>query len=283
MEHTGNVLAHRGGLSVINCTQCGWAHLDPLPDAMTVEQYYRDDYYCTDIWFRKESLEHTRGLWDTAYRFQAGLLDNGNMIDWGCGAGFFPMWFNRKQSHSMCLGFEPNTYARAYFNSPYVFSELDELVPNAGAYNARVSLVFEHVVKPRVLLAQVKKTLWKKILIIVPHDGPSNNLQVKLGENWWLDKNHINYFSPKGLTNLAESMCFRVTYRGATFPIELLALATGKDYRNDGVWGAKCHMFRLNFEKALGTMAFGLYSMLHKKLGWGRELMYVLEAGNCVY
>ena len=282
MEHTGNVLAQRGNLSVIDCKMCGWAHLDPLPDAKTVEQYYRNDYYGnSSSWWRKELYEHTRGLWNTSYSFQASLLGSGRVVDWGCGAGFFAKWWRDRPLTSRSYGIEPNDLARSYLGYSFLFPDVTYV--SSVTSNHRASLVFEHIVEPRIILAQMKQFLLQKILIIAPHDGPTNPLQVKLGGDWWLDKNHINYFSPKGLSNLAEGMGLRVTYRGATFPIELLALATGKDYRNDSVWGAKCHMFRLNFEKTLGTMAFRLYSTLHKKLGWGRELMYVLEEENCVY
>lgn len=285
MEHTGSVVATKGTLRVIDCVQCGYAHLDPLPDMATVAEYYKTDYYGSDSWFKKELAEHTRGLWDTAYRFQSQLLrkyNTYNVIDWGCGAGFFPMWFNQqlgKQFNQlMCFGIEPNDYARAYFGLHYVRPDAS-MLPCEMLGNHRASLVFEHLVKPRVLLSQMKMSSFGgKVLIIVPHDGPTNPLQIKLGEdNWWVDKAHINYFSPQGLTNLLEGMGLRVTYRGATFPMELLALMTGKDYRNDGVWGAKCHMFRLRFEKALGPMAFRLYHLLHTRLNWGRELLYVGE------
>ena len=275
MDHSGNVIATKGTLKVIDCVKCGYAHLDPLPDAMDVAKYYKDDYYGNDLWWRGELAEHTRGLWDTAYRFQAQLLGGMPVVDWGCGAGFFPMWWRQNVDRYRSYGIEPNDYARSYFDHGYVVA--DAAMLPTGTFNHRASLVFEHVVKPRVLLAQMKQRLWKKILIIVPHDGPTNPLQVRLNSNnHWIHEQHLNYWSPRGLTNLLEGMGMRVTYRGATFPMELWCLA-GFNYLKSPELGTKCHLARLRFEKAVGPMAFRLYHTLFRTCGFGRELLYVAE------
>ncbi len=280
LRHSGEIIAKKEELSIIDCIQCGWAHLQPLPDVQEIEEFYKREYYSDSSWFEKEQREHEKGLWEVAYEFQANLLGSRHVVDWGCGAGFFPNWWRIRHypQLSYAYGIEPNDYARSYFNYPFVFP--DAFCLRNLETNHRASMLFEHAVKPRVLLAQMKNSLWKKILIIVPHDGPTNTLQTKLGGNWWVDERHLHYWSPRGLTNLLKGMGLHVTYRGATFPIELLVLLTGKDYRNDSAWGAKCHLFRLNFEKRLGLTAFRLYSTLHKKCGWGRELMYVAEEGR---
>ncbi len=83
MGHSGDVIARKDNLVVINCLQCGWAHLNPLPDANEIERHYKENYYTSSEWFEKEWAEHAGGLWDTAYRFQSGLLDNEDVIDWG--------------------------------------------------------------------------------------------------------------------------------------------------------------------------------------------------------
>ncbi len=278
LRHSGKVLTQKGDLKIINCDVCGWAHLDPLPDPAEVERYYKENYYTSSEWFEKEWREDSLGLWDISYRFQADLLGSRHVVDWGCGVGFFPNWWRMQRFPilSYAYGIEPNDYARSYFDYSFVFPDascLGELQTNH-----RASMLFEHVVKPRVLLAQMKKTLWKKILVIVPHDGPTNPLQVKLGGNWWVCRDHVNYWNRTGLENLLTGMGLHITYRGATFPMELFGLA-GFDYRNNPKLGAKCHLFRLNFEKRLGSAAFRIYSLIHRKCGFGRELMYVAEEG----
>lgn len=244
----------------------------PLPSKEDVDFYYQHIYYEDTKWFEKELDEYCAGLWSTAYKFQANLLGNQKLIDWGAGSGLFVFWWGNYVK-SDCYGIEPSERARNYFYMSNVVP--DSVFIPSGKYNIRASLLFEHLVDPLETLRNMRALLNKRILIIVPNDGEGNALQKRVGGTWWVDKSHLNYFSPRGLTALARKANLKIAYRGATFPMELFILM-GFDYRNDSSLGRKCHNIRLNFEKKLGVTAFKLYQLLHK-FGWGRELLYVLE------
>jgi hypothetical protein len=161
----------------------------------------------------------------------------------------------------------------------------------------RFSLVLEHVPDPAGFLSD--HLAWpgldaKKVLVVVPNEF--NPLQravlrrdplgtfrdVPLGpvhhhrRAWFVDRRHLNYFDPPGLRACFEDAGLRVTYEGATFPMELFILA-GADYRKNKSIGLAAHRLRLRFEKAMGSLAWRIYEMLYRRWGVGRELVFMGE------
>ena len=278
MTHFGSIVARRENLTVIDCIECGWAHLFPLPDEEEVKAFYESDgQYTDDSWFDKELEEHKKGWWEAYYQSQIDMLASENiLIDWGCGAGFFPDWYYRKTGR--CFGIEPSPRARAY---GCMHSPLDPIIlpdtfvtKGGGKFSGRAALVLEHLVDPLGFLKMVHEAIEERLLIVVPNE--MNPLQKKVGGNWWVDKHHINYFTPQGLRRLLWRAGFETTYETATFPIEIFILMA-LDYRGNDKLGKRCHEFRLKFEKRFGKTSFALYHLLYKQFGWGRELVFVAE------
>ena len=283
MTHWGPVVARtgyeHGDLTVIDCEHCGWAHLYPLPSEEEVKAFYEaDGPYPDDSWFDKELEEHEKGYWEAYYQSQVDMLSSENiLIDWGCGAGFFPDWYYRHTGR--CFGIEPSPRARAY---GCVHSPLDPIIlpdtfvtNGGGRFSGRAALVLEHLVDPLGFLKIVHGVIEDKVLIVVPNE--MSNLQKKVGGNWWVHEHHINYFTPQSLRRILWRAGFAVTYETATFPLELFIILLGLDYRNNDELGRKCHEFRLKFEKRFSKSSFALYHLLYKKFGWGRELVFVAE------
>ncbi len=43
--HSGNEIYKNGEISVIDCKQCGYAHVNPLPTQAQLDKYYREGFY----------------------------------------------------------------------------------------------------------------------------------------------------------------------------------------------------------------------------------------------
>jgi hypothetical protein len=294
MTHVGVICATNQGLRVMNCS-CGYAHLDPLPSDQDVAEYYRADQFYSEHsprgWFAINQQEHQAGLWRNAYAYQNKLLKPGlwgdypNVIDLGCGDGYWLDYYHRFYNHSS-WGIEPSETARILSPiSGRIAQDIDGLGYKRYSginepYNSvRMALVLEHVVDPIMTIAIAKKNYIGakgKLLVIVPNEfNPlQERVQKHYGSAWYVQKPHINYFSKQSVRNLLEASGFRVTFQGGTFPMELLYLRGWHYIGNDAV-GQKCHQYRLNFEKRLGMAAFSLYHLWYSKLGWGRESIIV--------
>lgn len=155
-----------------------------------------------------------------------------------------------------------------------------------GKVNIRLSFLLEHLPQPGAFLRE--HLGWPglrvdKVMVVVPNElNPlQQRLRKRIGYDWFVDSTHCNYFTSAGLCNLFERAGLRAVSKQATFPLELLALSGAYKYVGNDAVGQQAHLFRLRFEKALGPLAFKLYTLLYRRLGWGRELMFVGEViGN---
>lgn len=279
--HDGTVVACSGQGKVLMCESCGYAHLAHLPSPRQLEQYYQDEdqfyrSFAKPGWLQKEEWEYRRGFWDPAYKHRTVLLGGASkrgLLDIGCGWGsYLDYWI--KQGGWEAWGTEPSGYVR--LASPYrsrIVESLEDL--DARTYEAvSMSLVLEHVRDPRQTLCGALPFMGvgSRLLVIVPND--LSPLQDRLGTTHYINKVHLNYFTPSTLRALLVSVGLQVIYETATFPMELFELMGIHYIGNDAV-GKKCHQFRLRCERLFGPYAFKLYKMLYDRYGWGRELVFV--------
>jgi len=61
-----------------------------------------------------------------------------------------------------------------------------------------------------------------------------------------------------------------------------LFILLGFDYRGNDELGRKCHLARLRLERRVGPRIFKLYGWLHRRLVWGREMIYLFRR-ECVF
>ena len=274
--HEGPVLAELNGLEVIDCQSCRFAH---LREGGKPQVAYESGEFQDDAWFAKERDEHLQGLWDAAYRFQWEHLlgEPALMLDYGAGAGWFLWCVARMDYRAEVLGAElswkairmaPERIRHRIFapSSPRVHCSFPVV---------RMSLVLEHIQDPAKFL-QKHIPIWdaREILVVVPNEF--NPLQRVVGGSWFVSPWHHNYFTPVSLIDLFWRFGYRPVYRGATFPMELFILM-GWDYRKNPDLGKQCHVLRLRMEKRLGPKVFQVYGLLHRTLGWGRELIYLFR------
>lgn len=296
-HHDGPIIAERDNLQVIDCQQCRFRHLAQLPDPSVVSLFYgADQFYAQGPvgWLDKEVKEHQQGLWDSAYHWQVRHMGESPLVvDIGCSTGgFLKYWMDRSPSH-IAWGIEPSESARSLSPvSNYIYKDWSSLtdlllrllsppdmMPHLDRYthtSLRAALVLEHIYDPYNFLVDLRYRLDPDgaLCLIVPSEF--NPLQQKLKTNHYVSHYHINYWTPGSLRKLLSRCGFKVIHESATFPMELFILA-GLDYRNNDALGTRLHYMRLGFERAFGDLAWRMYQLLYRKLGMGRELIFIVK------
>ena len=290
-DHYGPAVATYNGLTTIACFRCGWIHLSPLPSPQDTESFYRspDGFYRgKEADFRIDGDHYRQGLWDSAHRYEAGILQKYggpviHLIDLGAGTGWFVKWWDN--IHGRAVGVEPSTVARNNGPVPYLLQPSLKSISGFGRRQPiylRARLVLEHLPDPVGFLKEVleARPQTTAILVIVPNEF--NPLQTRIikrdgAGHWFIDKTHCNYFTRQGLTNCLRAAGLEPVYWGATFPMELFQLWGGQKYIGDAKVGQRVHLMRLQFEKVFGGLAWKMYKILFDRSGWGREIICVAK------
>lgn len=255
MSHNGPVLGERDDLRIIDCKHCGWAHLESMPDGKALAQLYADDFWTKEKPGALERIEQQREWWLAIYGDWLKLVERYalgfSIYDVGFGYGIFlEMALSRGWSIS---GTEPNHTARSYAASrlgrmldPYLMGDMrfDQL---SRQFNCISALwLIEHLPDPMRFLRWTHNHLLigGVLLAVVPNDF--SRAQIAVNDKvkkpfWFIDKTHLNYFTPESFANLIGRSGFRIVERSTLYPVEMLLLDEGEDYTNDPILGAKLY------------------------------------------
>lgn len=280
--HNGALVDKCGEFEVIECDDCGFRHVMPLPTPGELTEIYREDYYATE---KPLYLEHGREDREWAAlghddRLDAmlqllsppGLPAEGQapgLLDVGCGPGFFAARAAEKGWRA--LGVEPSRQAAAHaqtlgveiFEDFLTRENAGELASRHGKFDAvNLTLVLEHIPDPAEMLRVVHSMLADDGLVCVTTPNDYNGFQEALREGqgyspWWLaPPHHLNYFDFAGLERFLISAGFQPLQRLTGFPMELFLLM-GENYVGDDTLGRSCHNRRKAFDLALGGVEGG--------------------------
>lgn len=290
-DHEGTFIATANGFDVIECRNCGFKHIVPIPNEEELKNVYQHDYYDKEKPLYVERYQEDLDWWNMVYTRRYEILEQhlpaGQrcLLDVGSGPGFFLL--NGQKRGWQVRGIDPSVKAAKHsrrmglevenaFYSPQTAAEL-------GTFDAiNLALVLEHIPDPAALLKLVCRHLNKNgiVCIIVPNDF--NPFQIVLRDHlgfnpWWIaPPHHINYFDFDSLSKLIERCGFKVVQKETTFPIDIFLLM-GDNYIGNDTLGRICHKKRMEFEKALVNSGLGsLQSRLYSEFaneGIGREVV----------
>lgn len=268
--HSGKVLDTVNEFDVINCAQCGFKHVIPIPTGKQLEEIYRHEYYTQEKPLYIERFKEDLEWWNLAYAdrydtFEDQLLpEQRRILDIGSGTGYFLK--HGKNRGWITLGIEPSQKAAAHSRSlgiDIIESFLDETVANSlEKFDViHMSEVLEHIPDPSELLriANEKLNPGGIICIVVPNDySPvQHTLRTTLNFNpWWVaPPHHLNYFDRDSLCQILNKQNFQVVFAEATFPIDFFLLM-GENYVGNDELGRACHQKRKTFELNLNASGF---------------------------
>ena len=299
--HGGRLVDEVKGIKIIECTYCGFKHMDPLPDDARLAEIYRKEYYTKEKpTFIERSLEDEEWWtknYDDRYDFLESELNDGrrDILDIGSGPGFF---LKRGMERGWrATGVEPSEEAAGFAASSGV-NVINDLLGNAvtggllkdASFDAvHLSEVLEHIRDPASLSLSAYKLLRPggMLCVVLPNDyNPLQEfLRSELGfpPYWAAPPHHINYFDKESITSLIERSGFDILHTTATFPMEFFLLM-GDDYVGKDEVGRNCHKRRKKLEAALSTKRFKGFKdewyALMAKYGIGREfILYARKKG----
>lgn len=281
-----------GPPTVIECLDCGFRHLSPLPDLNSINALYEEEYYTSvkGDYAAKQSEE--RAWWHRLYarricRFKDLFGQDLKILDIGCGPGNFLE--AAKQLGCEVIGLEPSKHAVKAgldrgLNILQGWPDAETLGRLPKVNIVQIDQAIEHVVSPHELLNDVANFLEPSsaISVIFANDfSPFQKAAVdSLGLNsWWVQPSeHLNYFDTDSMTRLLEHHGFEVNYIQPTFPIDIFLLF-GMNYVGSPVEGPIAHRYRKAFEKAvednLGAKFLDSFYSKLGELGIGREVEIV--------
>jgi 2-polyprenyl-3-methyl-5-hydroxy-6-metoxy-1,4-benzoquinol methylase len=291
-EHEGKVLHQNDGVRVVECANCGFAHLDPKPAAAHLESFYEGSFYDEANPDYLAKTERELWYWDRVVfaakekNLRGFLAGPGRILDIGCCGGFLLRYFAERGWE--VLGLEPgrSAYEWAVGKSRIPVKQVFfESVAEAelGVFDAvHMAFVMEHVREPREFLLKLRRALKPGGVVCIEVPNDFNSLQgvvtsVLAKQPYWIcAPDHINYFSFESMEGLLKKTGFQVLRREATFPLELFLLM-GEDYVGNEEVGLACHERRMRMEKRLceggaGELLEAIYADLARR-GLGREMV----------
>jgi len=290
--HRGPQVHTVGGFDVIDCIECGFSHIAPIPTEAELKTIYAHEYYQTDKPLYIESHSNDQEWWNLVYAERYSTIErslgdrSGRILDVGSGPGSFLL--HGKNRGWEVVGVEPSSHAATYsrdelhldIHEAFLTSELAERLGRFDAVN--MALVLEHLPDPVAMLRLVHSILNDEGIVCISVPNDFNPFQLTLTSEldyspWWIaPPHHINYFNSESLLRLLERTGFEVVHQSASFPIDLFLLFGDNYVGNDSV-GKECHEKRKRFEMALSAAGYDqlrqkLYEAM-SQLGLGRELI----------
>lgn len=288
--HTGPVMDHVNGFDIIDCHDCGFRHIMPIPHSHDLTDVYEEEYYSLEKPDYIAHYEQDKDWWqlcyDDRYDYFEKILPSTQrkILDVGSGPGLFLL--RGKDRGWDAFGIEPSRQAVRYSKNLGLNVHQGFLTSETFFSNpfdvVHMSLVLEHIPDPIALLHKAHALLNPDglICIVVPNDY--NPFQIALRDvdaypSWWLaPPHHVNYFDHATLKVVLERVGFEIIETQSSFPIDLFLLM-GDNYIGDDDLGKQCHHKRKKFEMTLKEAGFNdLRLSLYRQMAQqniGREVI----------
>ncbi|MFX1277410.1 MAG: class I SAM-dependent methyltransferase, partial [Promethearchaeota archaeon] len=255
----------KDNIEIVDCINCIFFHQKPIPDALERADYYEKQYFQitkADYFEKqKEDLEYSKIGFSHKEKFLKKCLNSLPMkiLDIGAGSALLLKYFHDRGWE--VKGIEPNhlicDYVKNEFDIDLISCTFEKFLEiNKDKFSViNLSYILEHVINPIWMIEKINDNLLFEngiICIEVPNDFNPLQLIVysKIDNNWWINKDHINYFTPKTLKILLARTGFEVIHTEVTFPLEFFILM-GDNYITSPELGRPSHLRRVEFEKNL--------------------------------
>jgi 2-polyprenyl-3-methyl-5-hydroxy-6-metoxy-1,4-benzoquinol methylase len=293
--HSGDFHGSQNDYDVIDCLECGFKHVVPIPTASFLEDYYKNNFVNNrpEGFFKK--IEEDEAWWKISYAEKYDMFEkhinksHPSILDIGSGLGYFLK--DGKERGWQVTGIDPSIESCEYSKSigvDVVNEYLDEHnYGNLGKFDVvHMHNVIEHLPDPQQMINIALKLLNPNGLICIVSPNDYNPLQLAFVKannknKWWIvTPEHINYFSFSSIRKLLEKQGLNILEQTASYPLELFLLM-GEDYVSDQMIGRKIHEKRKMLEMALmdtgkEEMRRSLYHNF-SELGLGREFTLVAQ------
>jgi len=218
------------GLLLVECTRCGLAYLDPMPDEASVRRLYSTDYFglegCSSTGtYRNYARSHRHSADPRRLDFRliaenVGDLAGKRVLEVGCGLGDLLEVFQRAGCE--CAGVELNPAAadetRRRLGVPVFGEPLEQCRPQ-GFDIVVANAVLEHSRHPGVFLDTAAQALRPGGLLML--SSPNWDCAKDHDRNWvhwWGDFEHLCYFSRDVLVRACNARGLALVVEGSWGP-----------------------------------------------------------------
>lgn len=284
--HAGPTLGEKDGYAVIDCRDCGFAHLWPLPSKEELAELYSEKYYAEEKPNYLKHQEEDSDWWISTYNDRLTRIedllsdDRRSALDVGSGPGWFLQVAERRGWRA--VGLEPALAPHEYCRGKGLDVIRGKYPADAPARKfdlIHFGQTLEHLWHPAEIVDFAYGHLSPGGILSVTVPNDFSPLQTALEANGWpqywvAPPYHVSYFSPESLALLVAEAGFEVVAVDGSFPMELFLLL-GADYVGHPKIGRACHRARMLMEKVLDNGYSALKRRIYKALieiGVGREV-----------
>lgn len=199
------------------CMKCGHHQLFPMPSELEDKEFYDENKQSKNIQINfKIPLLRERSKEDTYRRIEfvkKVVSKNSKILDIGSGYGFFigGMFKEKFDVTGIEVSKERRKISKKISNAPVINVNLNNSTDIEKYDFVVIFHVLEHLVNPVDFLKKVKKIMKPKgkILIEVPNLKDFQLCQNKFYRNWYWQRAHLHYFSPKALKKILTKSGFK--------------------------------------------------------------------------
>ncbi|GAA3980693.1 class I SAM-dependent methyltransferase [Hymenobacter antarcticus] len=225
----------------------------------------------------------------------AGTASGRRFLDIGCGEGWALDYFQRQGWEVLGLDFSSfslekfHPALREYLRTGDLYEELRKLVAAGQQFEVLwLDNVLEHVLEPADLLRLCRALVKPAGVLVVDVPNDFSALQQHLLDSGQIDRpfwvvlpDHLSYFNPTGLRNLAEATGWHVTKTLGDQPIDLNLLNPNANYVVNREAGKGAHHARLEQDNLLlrttPLPAVAAYYEALAGVGLGRSIVAFLQ------
>lgn len=294
--HKGHIIAKFKKYKILDCKICKFIHCTPFPKQKEINLFYKKKFYEQNRKKNYFSLQKKQIIWwnrifkERLDKFKKILGKTGNILDIGCGPGFFLKYAKKKGWYAN--GIDSSESAVTYAKKKLKLKNVDRINYQDLVFKKKILYdviysngVLEHVEDPLNFLKITHKLLKKKGLLFLSVANDFNIFQFlsmkNISKPWWiLPPEHINYFRTNDLKKIFKKNKFKIINISSSFPIEIFLLM-GQNYIKNKNIGKYAHLQRVKFEKHfedtnLTEFKQKIYEQF-SSLGFGRAIEIIVQ------
>ena len=273
----------------------------PTPDEL--REYYAKRYYQENLTtyqpeYPAEELEHIEGKLRLRHWVLEQLREakgTGSFLDIGCGEGWALDYFQRQGWEVLGLDFSSFSLEKFHpslsdqLRTGDLYEEVQTLVAAGQQFDVLwLDNVLEHVLEPADLLRQCRALIKPNGVLVVDVPNDFSALQLYLLNSGQIDHpfwialpDHLSYFNPTGLRNLAEATGWNIAKVIGDQPIDLNLLNSAANYVMNLAVGKAAHQARLAQDclllRTASLPAVAAYYEAMAAVGLGRSIVAFLQ------
>ena len=273
----------------------------PTPDEL--REYYAKRYYQENLTtyqpeYPAEELEHIEGKLRLRHWVLEQLREakgTGSFLDIGCGEGWALDYFQRQGWEVLGLDFSSFSLEKFHpslsdqLRTGDLYEEVQTLVAAGQQFDVLwLDNVLEHVLEPADLLRQCRALIKPNGVLVVDVPNDFSALQLHLLDSGQIDRpfwialpDHLSYFNPTGLRNLAEATGWNIAKVIGDQPIDLNLLNPAANYVMNRAVGKAAHQARLAQDclllRTASLPAVAAYYEAMAAVGLGRSIVAFLQ------